>query len=271
MLRTAAFFVALSLTGLVACAKRRPAPSPAPCMAAMFGVFDDVKAGKAPEPKRLRALACSELYRHAACGDAWKRELELASKPVAAEGIHADAKLPDPASIARACSKAYCSELSSKPALCEKPPPSGNEALVAAIRELDAAILLSELDDRGLAEGLAVRAEVFRIHQVAMELPAFPKTEAADARAILSVDIAADESIALDGRAIGAGDLERELEKVDGLSELRAVIHADRKASHGRVIEVMDALKRAGVTRVAFGVNPPAAPAPSATSTTTKP
>jgi hypothetical protein len=235
-------------------------------MAAMFGVFDAAKNGRAAEPERLKALACSELYRHAACGDAWKRELELASKPVAVDQPHATGKPPDPASIARACAKAYCSEVSSKPVLCEKPPPSENAALVAALRELDGAILLYELDDRGLAEGLAVRAEVFRFHEVMMEPPVLPKMEAADARAVLSVVIAADESIALDGRVIGAGDLERELEKVDGLSELRAVIHADGKASHGRVIEVLDTLKRAGVTRVAFSVNPTAAPAPSASA-----
>ncbi len=226
----------------------------------MFGVFDAAKAGNAPAPKKVRALACSELYRHAACGDAWKRELELAAKPVAVDGMHAGAKLPDPASIARACANAYCSELSSKPALCAKPPASENEALVEALRELDAAILLDELGDRGLADGLALRARVFRVHEVAMDPPVV-LPEAGDAGAVLGVDIAADESITHDGRAVAAENLERELEKLDGLSERRAVIRADRKATHGRVIEVLDALKRAGVRKIAFAVNPTAAPA----------
>ena len=59
-------------------------------------------------------------------------------------------------------------------------------------------------------------------------------------------------------------EYEHELEKLGGLSERRAVIRADRKASHGRVIEVLDVLKRAGVKKIAFAVNPTAAPAASA-------
>ncbi len=39
-------------------------------------------------------------------------------------------------------------------------------------------------------------------------------------------------------------------------SELRAVIKADTTVQHGRVIRVLDLLKQAGVSKIAFGVSP---------------
>ena len=47
--------------------------------------------------------------------------------------------------------------------------------------------------------------------------------------------------------------------------DLRAVIRADSKVQHGRIIHVLDLLKQANVTKIAFGVTPVAAegaPAP---------
>ena len=38
--------------------------------------------------------------------------------------------------------------------------------------------------------------------------------------------------------------------------ELRAVIRADKKVEHGRVIHVLDLLKRAGIAKIAFAVSP---------------
>jgi biopolymer transport protein ExbD len=45
-------------------------------------------------------------------------------------------------------------------------------------------------------------------------------------------------------------------------NELRAVIKADSAVQHGRVIHVLDLLKQAGVSKIAFGVTPisPVAP-----------
>jgi biopolymer transport protein ExbD len=39
-------------------------------------------------------------------------------------------------------------------------------------------------------------------------------------------------------------------------SELRAVIKADAEVKHGRVIHVIDLLKQAGVSKIAFGITP---------------
>lgn len=51
-------------------------------------------------------------------------------------------------------------------------------------------------------------------------------------------------------------------------AEVRAVIKADGQVPHGRVVRVMDLLKQAGVSKVAFGVSPvPSEPgAPPASS-----
>lgn len=40
--------------------------------------------------------------------------------------------------------------------------------------------------------------------------------------------------------------------------EVRAVIRADQRVQHGRIIRVLDLLKQAGVTKIAFGVDPAA-------------
>jgi biopolymer transport protein ExbD len=39
-------------------------------------------------------------------------------------------------------------------------------------------------------------------------------------------------------------------------NELRAVIKADSTVQHGRVIRILDLLKQAGVSKIAFGVSP---------------
>lgn len=50
--------------------------------------------------------------------------------------------------------------------------------------------------------------------------------------------------------------------------ESRAVIRADGSVPHGRVIQVLDVLKQAGLTKIAFSVNPAASAAPSAPDNT---
>jgi biopolymer transport protein ExbD len=59
-----------------------------------------------------------------------------------------------------------------------------------------------------------------------------------------------DEELAEKARVALAGD-----------SELRAVIQADGEVPHRRVIHVLDLLKGAGLTRVAFGALPVDEPA----------
>ena len=63
--------------------------------------------------------------------------------------------------------------------------------------------------------------------------------------AIVSVDEA--DAIKLDGRAVDVGELERAVRNLSQTQKASLALQADRKASFGTIIKVMDALKLAGV------------------------
>jgi biopolymer transport protein ExbD len=101
---------------------------------------------------------------------------------------------------------------------------------------------------------------------------ATPSTSAPDAsrdatqtsQVILRIDLTADGRASVDARPIPNDDAVLELAR-DAIAkhgEVRGVIDADSAVTHGRVVHVIDLLKQAGVTRIAFGVMP-AAPAGS--------
>ena len=63
--------------------------------------------------------------------------------------------------------------------------------------------------------------------------------------AIVSVDEA--DAIKLDGRPVDVGELERAVRNLSQTQKASLALQADRKASFGTIIKVMDALKLAGV------------------------
>ena len=63
--------------------------------------------------------------------------------------------------------------------------------------------------------------------------------------AIVSID--QNDEIKLDGRALGVGDLEAAVRDLPGGRKSTLALQADKKASFGTIIKVMDALKLAGV------------------------
>ena len=63
--------------------------------------------------------------------------------------------------------------------------------------------------------------------------------------AIVSID--QDDQLKLDGRAIGVDELEGAVRDLPDPRKSTLVLQADRKASFGTIIKVMDALKVAGV------------------------
>lgn len=85
-------------------------------------------------------------------------------------------------------------------------------------------------------------------------------------QAMLVVSIAANGDIFVNDQKAAGIDALSALARAHAARdpEARATIQADRSVSHGTVIGVLDALKQAGVTRIAFGV---AAPAPSVAPT----
>jgi biopolymer transport protein ExbD len=63
--------------------------------------------------------------------------------------------------------------------------------------------------------------------------------------AIVSID--QNDEIKLDGRALGVDDLEAAVRDLPGARKSTLALQADKKASFGTIIKVMDALKLAGV------------------------
>jgi biopolymer transport protein ExbD len=96
---------------------------------------------------------------------------------------------------------------------------------------------------------------------VPLDLP--KPTGTNDLQAVFSIILAADGRTVVDSQPIANDEAILQLAR-DAQArhlDLRAVIKADAAVTHGRVIHVLDLLKQAGVSKIAFGVSP-MAPAP---------
>jgi biopolymer transport protein ExbD len=95
---------------------------------------------------------------------------------------------------------------------------------------------------------------------VPLDLPK-AATGTSDVQVVFSIVLAADGRAMVDGKSIANDDailqLARDVEPQH--PDLRAVIKADSAVTHGRVIHVLDLLKQAHVSKIAFGVTPVAA------------
>lgn len=101
-----------------------------------------------------------------------------------------------------------------------------------------------------------VTAKVMVSQGMPMDLPKAASGQ--EVQVIFSVDLSADGKTRVDSVGI-TGDaaisaLAKEAKKKD--KDVRAVIRADQKVEHGRVIQVLDTLKQAGISKIAFGVAP---------------
>jgi biopolymer transport protein ExbD len=74
---------------------------------------------------------------------------------------------------------------------------------------------------------------------------------------VFSVVLAADGSTQVDSKPVANDDAILALAKAAASQnkDLRAVIKADNTVSHGRVIHVLDMLKQAQLSKIAFGVS----------------
>ncbi|HYO95495.1 MAG TPA: biopolymer transporter ExbD [Polyangiaceae bacterium] len=101
-----------------------------------------------------------------------------------------------------------------------------------------------------------VTAKIIVSQGMPMDLPKAASGESL--QTVFSVELTADGKTRVDSNAVGSdaaiASLAREAKAKN--KELRAVIRADRKVEHGRVIHVLDLLKRAGVAKIAFAVSP---------------
>ncbi len=101
-----------------------------------------------------------------------------------------------------------------------------------------------------------VTAKIIVSQSVPLDLP--KASSGTEVQVVFSVVLAADGQTQVDSKTVQNDDailpLAREAHVKN--AELRAVIKADSAVPHGRVIHVLDLLKQAGVSKIAFGVTP---------------
>jgi biopolymer transport protein ExbD len=112
-----------------------------------------------------------------------------------------------------------------------------------------------------------VTAKIIVSQSIPLDLPKAAK--GTDVQTVFSIVMAANGTVQVDSKTVSGEDAILPLAR-DALAknaELRAVIKADSMVTHGHVIHVLDLLKQAGVSKIAFGVTPiqplvPGSPAP---------
>ena len=108
-----------------------------------------------------------------------------------------------------------------------------------------------------------VTARIIVSQGMPMDLPKSASGEAL--QTVFAVELTADGKTRIDSEAVTDDDAMVPLAKKAKAKnkDLRAVIRADRKVEHGRVIHVLDLLRRSGIAKIAFAVTPEGIPAPT--------
>jgi biopolymer transport protein ExbD len=91
-----------------------------------------------------------------------------------------------------------------------------------------------------------------------------PRAGGGEVRLIFSVELPDAKRTIANGEAVAddAALLAAAKKRVAESPDTRAVIRADKSVPHGRVIAVLDTLKQAGISKIAFGVSPAASAVP---------
>ena len=101
-----------------------------------------------------------------------------------------------------------------------------------------------------------VTARIIHAQGMPMDLPKAASGESI--QTVFSVELGVDGSTMVDSERLAKDDAISPLAIAARSKnpDLRAVIRADAKVEHGRVIHVLDLLKRAGIGKIAFAVTP---------------
>ena len=113
-----------------------------------------------------------------------------------------------------------------------------------------------------------VTARIMVSQSVPLDLPKAASGQ--DVQTVFAIELHANGDVTIDGKKLAGDDAALPLAREEHAKnpDLRAVIKADSSVTHGRVIHVLDLLKQAGVSKIAFGVSPidGLAPAPAASA-----
>jgi biopolymer transport protein ExbD len=258
----------LILALLGACDRDQPTPVAPPsedAVAACALTLMDIskKVGELSQPGGLANLdvlrdyarGCADLYRETECREAWRKVADTPRAPVDTLDAPSDARIT---LVGRACSSAYCQHLPEpKPTACAAN--IDEEKLFASWPELNNAILTRDL----AAVPTLVKAiqKLFTPVVVPLELP--PSASVAEAPPRFEVEIDADGQVSVNGARVSDERLLELAQQAAKSPDARAVIKANRDTRHGRVMQILDLLKRANMARIAFAATPlPSSTAP---------
>ena len=101
-----------------------------------------------------------------------------------------------------------------------------------------------------------VTARIIVSQGMPMDLPKAASGEAM--QQVFSIELSADGKTHVDSEIVASDEAITPLAKAAKAktADLRAVVRADTKLEYGRVIHVIDLLKRVGVAKIAFAVSP---------------
>ena len=101
-----------------------------------------------------------------------------------------------------------------------------------------------------------VTAKIIVAQGMPMDLPKAASGETV--QTVFSVELTVDGQTRVDSKRVASDDAVAGLAKqaLSKNKDVRAVIRADKKVEHGRVIHVLDLLKRAGIAKIAFAISP---------------
>jgi biopolymer transport protein ExbD len=101
-----------------------------------------------------------------------------------------------------------------------------------------------------------VTAKIIVSQGMPMDLPKAASGE--EVQNVFSVELTIDGKTRVDSLPVASDDAIPELARQAKAKnkDMRAVIRADKKVEHGRVIRVLDLLKQEGIAKIAFAVTP---------------
>jgi biopolymer transport protein ExbD len=104
---------------------------------------------------------------------------------------------------------------------------------------------------------LMVTAKFIAQSSLTMDLPKAAKPDSTP-QLVFGLEVHANGDIVVDGKKLD-GDkslVDAAKKGLEKNKDLRALIRADRTVQHGKIIHILDVLKGAGVSKIAFGVTP---------------
>jgi len=101
-----------------------------------------------------------------------------------------------------------------------------------------------------------VTAKIIVSTSLPLDLPKAAKGETV--QLVFGLEVHTDGALLVDGKRVSDDKAVLGLARASLAKnkDLRAVIRADAKVQHGRIIRILDLLKQAGVSKIAFGVTP---------------